>query len=83
MGFQAQLRAGQVCLGSAVTLLSFPFRLALRLMIRAKVVVQGWDGEPWGTDPKLVVGQQHPLAQGFPAAHPWVRSQTWPVLRPC
>ena len=71
-----------------MTLLSFPFCLVLDpMMICSTVAVQGWDGErvwwPWGTNPKLVVGQQHPLAHGFPAGHPWVHSQTWPVLRPC
>lgn len=76
VGFSSpwQLRAGPVCLRSAVTLLLFPFHLELHLLMvcAVMVVVQGWGGEqvwwPWGTNPKLVVGQQHPLAPGSSAS---------------
>ena len=60
-----QLRAGK--LGSAVTLLAFPFRLALCLtMICA--AVQGSMGSRSGgrgvPTPSWWQGQQHPLAHG-------------------
>lgn len=72
------LRDGQLWLGSLLTLLICPFCLVLCVTMIYSMVVQCWDGEhvqqPCGTSINLAVGQQCPLAHGFPAVHLWVPS---------